>query len=146
MQLLVASTTKLCSRNTIKCINLLRMIHYDGWYHEPVSPKTPIKSDTTAVILGWAGANRDHVQKYTQLYSNEFGIGAHGYILPMENVFSYDQDSQEQAAHAVIDAIARDNTGQKVVIHCFSNNGFNLYRHVSTLLKSSKHPHRYVLY
>jgi hypothetical protein len=57
---------------------------------------------------------------------------AHGYILPMENVFSYDQDSQEQAAQAVIDAIARDNTGQKVVIHCFSNNSFNLYRHVST--------------
>ena len=42
-------------------------------------------------FAGWAGSSPKHVQKYTQLYASEFGIGAHGYILPMEHTFSYDQ-------------------------------------------------------
>ena len=115
---------------------LARNLTYDGWYHPPSNKKTKIQENVTALVLGWAGSHQKNVQKFTQMYSNELGIGAHGYIMPMELCFNYDQPGQRQLAeHLVEKVLIEQNTGQRILIHCFSNNGFNFYKHVSLVLK-----------
>ena len=132
----------------IRCLRLSAMIptckhcrqfHYDGWYHPPKSDIEPIRKNTTALILGWAGSQPKYVQLYSKLFANEFGIGAHGYTLPMELTFSYDQAAQKKLAEEAIEVMAKENTGKDIIIHCFSNNGFNFYKHVSLLLKAKPH-------
>ena len=70
--------------------------HYDGWYHPPQNGVEPIRQNTTALILGWAGSQPRYVQVYSKLFAQEFGIGAHGYTLPMELTFNYDQEAQKK--------------------------------------------------
>ena len=79
------------------------------------------------------------MKKYTQLYASELGLGAHGYILPMEITFSYNQAKIKQVAQLLLEAVAKENSGKKLLIHCFSNNGLQLYKHVSELLKNNPH-------
>ena len=110
--------------------------HYDGWYHPPQNGVEPIRQNTTALILGWAGSQPRYVQVYSKLFAQEFGIGAHGYTLPMELTFNYDQKAQRKLAEETIEVIAQENSGHNIIVHCFSNNGFNFYKHVSQLLKS----------
>ena len=112
-----------------------RKYHYDGWYHPPNGIK-PIRQNTTALVLGWAGSQPKYVQVYSKLFAQEFGIGAHGYTLPMELIFGYDQEAQRKLAEEAIQVLAKENTGKNIIVHCFSNNGFNFYKHVSQLLKS----------
>ena len=48
-----------------------------------------------------------------------------------------DEDGKEKSwvAEETIEVIAKENTGKNIIVHCFSNNGFNFYKHVSQLLK-----------
>lgn len=112
----------------------IRHFHYNGWYNPPNQDVKPIAENTTALIFGWAGAQPKYVQTYSKLYANEFGIGAHGYILPMDLTFNYDQEAQRKLAQECLEQVGKMNTGNKLVIHCFSNNGFAFYKHVSQLL------------
>ena len=59
--------------------------------------------------------------------------------MPMELTFGYDQAAQRDLAQETIEVIAKENTGTDIIIHCFSNNGFNFYKHVSQLLKTKPH-------
>lgn len=111
-----------------------RRFHYNGWYNPPNPDVKPIAENTTALIFGWAGAQPKYVQSYSKLYANEFGIGAHGYILPMDLTFSYDQDTQRRLAQECLEEVRKVNTGKNLVIHCFSNNGLAFHKHVSQIL------------
>ena len=124
-------------RLNLRILNIFqkRNFHYNGWWHPPAKDVKPYTKDTTALVLGWAGSQPKYVQAYTKLYSNDLGIGAHGFTLPMEVTFSYDQEIQREIAQKCLDVISKENSGNKIVIHCFSNNGFALYKHVSQLLK-----------
>ena len=55
----------------------------------------------------------------------------------MEYTFNYDQDRQREIAQICLDVISKETTGKKLIIHCFSNNGFVMYKHVSQLLKEN---------
>ena len=114
-----------------------RYYHYDGWWHPPKKNIIPHRKNTTALVLGWARSQPKHVETYTKLYANELGIGAHGYKLPMELAFEYDQDCQQKLAEKCLEVIGKQNSGKNVFIHCFSNNGFVFYQHVSKLLKEN---------
>lgn len=117
-------------------LNPIRSFSYDGWYQKP--QKVAIKPNTTAIVLGWAGSQQKHVQKYTEVYSQELGIGAHGYIMPMEVTFSYDQKLQRKLAQECLNQVLKENSGHNLIIHCFSNNGFGVYKHISQILKEKK--------
>ena len=112
-----------------------RQLHYDGWYDAPSKEVKPFIEDSTVLVLGWAGAQQKHVQSYSRMYAGELGLGAHGYTLPMELTFSYDQDAQKKLAQDMIEVVSKENTGKRLFLHCFSNNGLNFYKHVSKLLK-----------
>ena len=121
----------------VKNLLVKRYYHYDGWWHPPKKNLIPHRKDTTALILGWARSQPKHVETYTKLYANELGIGAHGYKLPMELAFEYDQDCQKKLAEKCLEVIGKQNSGKHIFIHCFSNNGFIFYQHVSKLLKEN---------
>ena len=87
---------------------------------------------------GWAASQQIHVQKYTQLYSSGMGIGAHGYILPMDITFSFDQQKCEKIAQLLLKTVTKENTGKQLVLHFFSNNGLLLYKHLARKLEN--HP------
>ena len=123
----------------LTCSNLVlqRNYHYDGWWNPPAKNVFPQNKNTTVLILGWAGSQQKHVETYTKLYANEFGIGAHGYSLPMEIAFSYNQKVQQKLAQECIEVIRKENPDAKIIIHSFSNNGGIFYQHVSRLLKEN---------
>ena len=116
-----------------------RKFQYDGWYQAPLTNTEPLVKDSTALVLGWAGAQPKYVQSYSKMYSGELGIGAHGYILPMELTFNYDQSAQRRLAEEMVKVVSQENSGKKIFIHCFSNNGMNFYKHVSQILKERPH-------
>ena len=91
------------------------------------------------LYLGWAASFTNHVKKYTQLYANEFGIGAHGYILPMEITFSYDHGRIREIAEHILEEVSKEKTGKRIVLHFFSNNGMALYKHFSELFKDGNY-------
>ena len=79
------------------------------------------------------------------MYANQLGIGAHGCILPMDALYAFDQARQSILARQCLQAVAQENTGTNVIIHCFSNNGFTMYKHASSQLKDDqKNRLRYV--
>jgi len=117
-----------------------RCLHsYDGWYERPSADATKITKDTTVIICGWAQANPRHVKAYTKMYASKMGIGAHGYIMPMEITYKFDQTLQSELARQCLERVAQQNTGKNIILHCFSNNGFAFYRHLSILLKDKPH-------
>ena len=67
------------------------------------------------------------------------GIGAHGYTMPMEAFFGYDQPRQSEMARQCLEKVAEENSGKNIIIHCFSNNGFTMYKHTSKQLKAQPH-------
>ena len=88
------------------------------------------------LYLGWAASFTNHVKKYTQLYANEFGIGAHGYILPMEITFSYNHGRIREIAEYILEEVSKEKTGKRIVLHFFSNNGLAFYKHFSELFEN----------
>ena len=86
-------------------------------------------------FAGWAGSSPKHVQKYTQLYASEFGIGAHGYILPMELYFSYDQKKISEMSTELVQQLAKQHSGKRILFHFFSNNGLGMYKSLTKMLK-----------
>ena len=128
-------------RLNLRALNLYqkRCFHYNGWWHPPAKNVKTHSKDITALVLGWAGSQPKYVQAYTKLYANELGIGAHGYTLPMELAFAYDQDSQRKIAEECLEVLSKENSGKKILIHCFSNNGAIMYKHVSQILKENQY-------
>ena len=118
-------------------LTLSNKLHFISLFVLIFTGVKPYKKDTTALVLGWAGSQPRYVQAYTKFYANELGIGAHGFTLPMEYTFSYDQDRQREIAQKCIDVINSENSGKKLIIHCFSNNGFAMYKHISQQLKQN---------
>ena len=92
---------------------------------------------------GWAGSSPKNVQKYTQFYASEFGIGAHGYILPMEIYFSYDLKKISQISKELVQQLAKQHSGKRILFHFFSNNGLGMYKPLTTILKYQ--PYGYAL-
>ena len=96
---------------------------------------------THFTILGWAASQQNHVKKYTQLYSTEIGIGAHGYTLPMDITFTYDHKKCDDIAQILLEKVTKENTGKQLVLHFFSDNGMLLYKHLTR--KLNNHPDGY---
>ncbi len=109
---------------------------FDGWYTPPARNVKPFKSDTTAIVCGWAAARPKHVKRYTDIYSEELGIGAHGYTMPMELFFSAGHAGQRRVAEDLVRFLETKNSGKNILIHSFSNNGFAFYIHLSQVLKA----------
>ena len=63
------------------------------------------------------------------------GIGAHGYILPMDITFSFDHQKCEKIAQLLLEKVTKENTGKQLVLHFFSNNGLLLYKHLTRKLE-----------
>ena len=56
-----------------QCIQC-RQFHYDGWYIPPKSGIQPIRKNTTALVLGWAGSNPKYVQVYSKFELKSVGL------------------------------------------------------------------------
>ena len=127
-----------CKEKSVQLFRVafLRRDFFQNPYFKSVKPH---REDTTALVLGWALSEPKHVKVYTKLYADEFGIGSHCYTLPMEVMASYDQDEQRKLAKECLEVISKQNNGKKIFIHCFSNNGFIFYQHMSQLLKENSY-------
>ena len=89
-----------------------------------------------SVLLGWAFGEDSHLAKYAELH-NKHGRDAIRFNMPTPWTFTNDQPKQRKYAEENIAAIKAE-FGPKVdiVIHCFSNNGFNHFGHVESLVRN----------
>jgi hypothetical protein len=99
------------------------------WHSEAKEQKT---SNTSVLVLGWAGSKKAHVDKYSSLFSKSFGLNSFSCIIPMAVFMSYDFEAQAQFSRQFLSAVLdRSHEGKtKLVIHSMSNNGFSVYQHI----------------
>jgi|FrelakmetLWP11LW_1041352.scaffolds.fasta_scaffold17359_1 hypothetical protein len=99
------------------------------WHSEAKEQKN---SNTSVLVLGWAGSKKAHVDKYSSLFSKTFGLNSFSCISPMADFLSYDFDAQVHFCRQFLNAVLdRSHEGKtKLVIHSMSNNGFSVYQHI----------------
>ena len=71
-------------------------------------------SNTSVLVCGWAGSKQPHVAKYTDLFSNTYGLDSFGCILPMSDFMSYDQDAQDKLSRQVLTEVSERIDKEKV--------------------------------
>ena len=127
------------SLRRIRHFSTIRPSEHLIWHSEAKQPK-PL--NTSVLVLGWAGSKRPHVEKYSNLFSNTFGLNSFSCILPMPDFMSYDHEAQAQLTRQFLREVCdRSREGKtNLVIHSLSNNGFSVYQHIVHQVRNCKMP------
>ena len=113
------------------------LINKDQFWHSGGGKKKKNSKKAAVLVCGWAGSKRSNVEKYTELFSQRFGLETFGCILPMVHFTSFDHDGMSDFATNVLTEMSRkiDADDVDLVLHTLSNNGASVYQHVVELCK-----------
>ena len=97
-------------------------------YLPPSSRKPHEKSEEVTAIVFGNGIDRENDDCVAKIYAKTLGLGTNVASLPIETVFTYDQESQKQLAKELVEFVVAENTGKKLFTHV-KGLGFHFYKH-----------------